>query len=389
MKQYSDSVKREVLEAYRNGESVPLLIQKYQVPRSTIYGWIQKEDKETKKKKDASVISAVELNNERRRAEKIERRLNVLQAAKCSPQSPLSEKLQEMARLHETGEHNVHALCDALNVDRGTFYNHINRGKGENTWYKQHREELKIAIFEIFHQHNQTFGSKRIAQELKARGFRTTKEMVMELMNEMDLRCIRSQSKQLYNKDRRAEKKANLLSQDFNPPAPNSAWAGDTTMITYKMRKYHICTVIDLYSRKVIACKISYSANTHLIKSTFELAVEQRKPAEGLVFHSDQGSAYTSITFEKYLSLIGVRHSFSKKGTPFDNAVQESFYKTLKAEELYRYHYRSEREFKQSIYEYIEYYNGLRKHSHLKNMSPCEFEVLFYKRQPGSCPPAF
>ena len=133
---------------------------------------------------------------------------------------------------------------------------------------------------------------------------------------------------------------------------------------------------MNLYSRKIIAYGISYSENTHLIKSTFEKAVAARHPQEGLIFHSDQGRAYTSNTFTNYLKKLGVQQSFSKKGTPYDNAVEENFNATIKEEELYRYRYHSEREFRQAVKEYIDYFNNERPHSTLQYMYPCRYEEL-------------
>ncbi len=335
MSHYPEETIKTIVNAYYSGRSVQSLMEEYQIPRSTIYVWLSKAAKQDDKDNDKP-IARVNYNNSLRRIAKLESRLRVLQEVDCSVHSPLQVKLKELARLYETGEYTVHALCDALKVDRGTFYNHILRNVGENNYNKRRREELKKVIFDIFHEYNQTLDSKRITQELKNRGINTTKEMVIELMREMDLQCIRGNAKRYYNKERREAKKRNLICRNFSPEAPNMIWAGDTSMIYCQGRRYQLCTVMDLFSRKILACKISRTANTHLVKSTFEKAYAERGRPCGLIFHSDQGSPYTSVTFENHLESIGVRQSFSLKGTPYDNAVQESFYKTLKEEELYR-----------------------------------------------------
>ena len=371
---YTEQQKEAAISRYNNGETVISIAKDFHTSRSTIYYWIKKSQERTIHVAN-NTVSVADYKKLQKKLRRQQLMIEILQVAHCSPKAPLSEKLRALAPLY--GKYPVHVMCEAFNISRGTYYNHIFRNKRENTKYKAHREELKAAIIDLFYKHNQTLGSKRITGELKEAGFHTTKEMVFELMKEMGLFCIRSKSKRLYNKERQDERKRNnLINRDFCPLQPNQVWAGDTTMIEVKMKKYFLCTVMDLFSRKILAYGISYSENTHLIKSTFEKAVKSRSPQKGLVFHSDQGRAYTSNTFVNYLKELGVQQSFSKKGTPYDNSVAESFNATLKEEELYRYHYHSEREFRQSVDNYLDYYNNDRPHTTLKYMCPCEYEKI-------------
>ena len=139
-------------------------------------------------------------------------------------------------------------------------------------------------------------------------------------------------------------------------------------------KQYFICAVIDLYARKVIAYKIGYSNNTHLTKETFRMAYESRNPGPGLVFHSDQGGNYRARVFVNYLSARNVTQSFSKPGVPYDNSVMESFFSSMKREELYRYKYRSEREFRAAVERYVNFYNTERPHKTLHYKTPAQKE---------------
>lgn len=371
---YTEKQKESAVNRYKNGESVISIAKDFQTSRSTIYYWIKKSE-ESAMHTANDTVSVSEYKNLMKKLKRQQLIIEILQITNCSPTDSLSNKLKALAPLY--GKYPVHVMCDALNVSRGTYYNHIFRNKKENNKYIEHREELKIAIFSAFHKHQQRLGANRITQELKKDGFHTSKEMVRELMSEMGLNCIRTKSKSFYTKERKEQRERNnLINQNFNPTAPNQVWASDSTMIEIKMKKYHICTIMDLYSRKIIAYGISYSENTHLIKSTFEKAIAARHPQKSLIFHSDQGRAYTSNTFTNYLKKLGVQQSFSKKGTPYDNAVAESFNVTMKEEELYRYHYHSEREFRQAVEDYLNYYNNIRPHSTLHHMCPCQYEAL-------------
>lgn len=174
------------------------------------------------------------------------------------------------------------------------------------------------------------------------------------------------------------ERKQNILNQQFTVSRPNEVWVSDITYFRYNDFSYYICVILDLYARRVVAHKISLKNSTQLTKSTFKLAYEYRQPTE-LLFHSDRGTNYTSNTFRDYLRALGVKQSFSNTATPYNNSVMESFFKSMKTERLYRTDYRSERELRESVREYINYYNNDRPHSVLRYQTPEYFESKYYR----------
>ena len=176
------------------------------------------------------------------------------------------------------------------------------------------------------------------------------------------------------------ERKGNILNQQFNVSRPNEVWVSDVTYFRYNERNYYICVIIDLYARKVVGYKISLSNSTQLTKATFKLAFEIRQPTD-LLFHSDQGSNYTSNTFVEYLRYCNIRQSFSRKSVPYDNSVMESFFKSMKTEKLYRTNFRSEREIKMAVKDYINYYNTNRPHSMLNYQTPNAYEDKYFSKQ--------
>jgi len=151
------------------------------------------------------------------------------------------------------------------------------------------------------------------------------------------------------------EHKENILKQEFKVDHPNTVWVSDVTYYHYNNRTYYICVILDLYARKVVAHRISLSNSTQLTKRTFKLAYESRQPKENLLLHSDQGANYTSRTFMTYLKQLNVQQSFSRKGTPYDNSVCESFFANMKREELYRRNYKTETEFFNGVHNYIAF----------------------------------
>lgn len=196
----------------------------------------------------------------------------------------------------------------------------------------------------------------------------------------MGLRSIRNGAKDLYTKELRRQRK-NILDRDFTSDAPNKVWISDVTQFNFNHCKFYICAILDVFSRKVIFYHISKKNSTQLVKTTFKKAYESRKPNEGLLFHTDNGSNYVSNTFMSYLKKLGVTQSFSKAHTPYDNSVCESFFATLKREELYRYKYASVNEFMRRVKTYMYFYNAERPHKTLRYQTPDGFEAEYMRKQ--------
>ena len=259
-------------------------------------------------------------------------------------------------------------ICDALDIARGTYYNHVLRNKRDNTWYAKRREELRIQIQDIFEENHQIFGAEKIAAILKSRGIKTSTKLVRDLMCDMGLISIRQASKQLYIGESRKHK--NYLNQEFDPETPNQVWVSDITYFKCNEKSYYICVIIDLYARKVIGYKVGKKNSTQLIRSTLKQAYEARLPDSSLIFHADRGSNYCSKTLNDYVKSLGLVRSFSRPYVPYDNSVIESFFASMKREELYRKKYRTENELYQSIGEYMEFYNTCRPHSRIQYKTP-------------------
>ena len=140
-------------------------------------------------------------------------------------------------------------------------------------------------------------------------------------MLEMGLSSVRSTAKQEYLKLREPERKKNILRQQFNAQRPNQRWVSDVTCFKLGDHYFYICVIIDLFSRKVIAHKVSKKNSTQLLTATFKMAHEERHPPSALIFHSDRGAQYTSHRFQQLLHKYNTKQSFSQPGKPHDNAV--------------------------------------------------------------------
>ena len=169
----------------------------------------------------------------------------------------------------------------------------------------------------------------------------------------------------------------NLLERNFEAPAANRVWASDITYVATSEGWMYLCTVLDLYSRRVVGWSLSISLGTELVLAAVAMAVIRRRPPRGLMFHSDRGVQYTSDQFPGIAKGYGFIQSMSRRGGCWDNACAETFFKTLKAELIRGKIYRSREEAREAIFEYVEvFYNRKRLHSYLGYLTPTEYEDL-------------
>ena len=271
-------------------------------------------------------------------------------------------------------------MCEALDVVRSTYYHYVYHNKKNNKSYQVRRAELSEKIKQIYDNNNQILGPSKIRAVLTSQGVVVSDKMVKKLMKEMNLFSIRIDVKKQYLKQKSGTKK-DVLKLNFKATTPNEVWVSDITYYKLKDKFYYICVIVDLYSRKVVAWKISPNQSSQLTTSTFKVAYEQRKPSEGMIFHSDRGGAYVSNAFQALLLSNGVTQPFSPTASPQHNAVMESFFANLKKEELCRVQYKGIDNLKKWLQNYMEFYNNERPHSRIQYRTPNAHEDWFYKRQ--------
>ena len=370
---HTKSQKQELVNQYLTGKSVYTISAETGVPRSTLYTWIRHEQEVRQNSaSNKEVINFKSYRQLKEHAQRLEGILEILKTCGCAPHDPLAVKLKVSERLYHEDKYSVRMICEALDIPRGTFYNHIFRNKRGESSYEKRKEELRICIRQVYEDSNQIFGSPKIAAVLQSEGIKVSKEYVRQLMREMGLESIRKSAKKQYMDE--ARKTQNIVNREFDVDKPNQVWVSDVTYFKLNNMKFYVCVIMDLFARKVIAHRIGKNNSTQLVKNTFKDAYESREVDECLIFHTDQGSNYRARAFCTYLAERNVTQSFSKAGVPYDNSVMESFFSSMKREELYRYKYRSEKEFRARVDEYIKFYNCKRPHKTLKYKTPEQAE---------------
>lgn len=238
--------------------------------------------------------------------------------------------------------------------------------------YRQKKAHIQRTIVEIFHREDGVPGYRMMNDYLTPLGIICSNLTIHHYMNELGLRSIVRRKKPGYVKGSANKIFPNLLNRAFDVKEPNKIWCTD---FTYLIRpdgtmRYN-CTIIDLCGREAIATLNSNHIDTKLAKSTLEIALKRRKPPNGLILHSDQGSQFTSLEFNRFCEKNHVQQSMSKAGCPYDNAVMERFYNTLKHEFYYLYKFTSNHILDQELYEFVYgKYNHIRPHRANGGLTP-------------------
>lgn len=374
-KKYSDEFKKQVIAYYDKQHTIIQTAEKYNVAPSSVARWINDYTLRGSLEESFTLSDFKAL---KRKYERTSHLLEIIKLTKLLDEVELQRKLRILANLYEKTElYSVRELCEALSVDRGTFYNHIFR-KADRSKYLEEQAQLMIKVQQIFDEAQQRYGAAKICAVLAENGINVGKRRVKRIMDELGLESVQRGAKSSYKKEQERMKR-NILNREFKAERINEKWVSDITYFKLKNYPVYLCVILDLFSRKVVGYKVSKKCSTNLVTATFKQAFENRGCPQELMFHSDRGGQYISDTFRTLLRDCKVTQSFSNSRRPHDNAVMESFFSSFKKEEAYRRNYCSENEFKKSVDEYIAFYNEIRPHSTLAFKTPSRFEEVYGK----------
>ena len=268
----------------------------------------------------------------------------------------------------------VSVLCSVLGVSRSGYYAWKERPPSRRS---RQDAALTDKIREIHQRSRETYGSPRVHAELRSIGVRCGRKRVARLMRKEGLQgCIRGRRKSTTSRNKHAAVPAeDLLRRDFTATAPDRLWTADITYVNTEEGFLYLAFVPDVHSGRLVGWAMATHLRTELVVDALQMAIRRRKPAPGLIHHSDRGVQYTALSFGKRLQEVGIVPSMGRVGSALDNAIPESFVATLKAELVSRTRFPSRRVAKTVIFEYIEgFYNRRRIHSSLGYRSPVSFE---------------
>ncbi len=271
----------------------------------------------------------------------------------------------------------VSTLCDMLEVSPSGFHQHRQRkhSRQPHCHRRISNDALLSNIKAIHAEVKGEYGWPKIWKALLAKDVRVGKERVRKLMQQHGIRA-RGKRKFVVTTDSKHNLPIapNLLQRNFTVAAPNQVWTSDITYIATSEGWLYLVAVIDLFNRQIVGWSMQPHMQTSLVTDALCMAWFRRKPATGLVFHSDRGSQYCSQTFQDALKGYGMRSSMSRKGDCWDNAPTESLWGKLKVSRLYGKPLTSRRQTMDEVIDWLNFYNAKRLHATLGYVSPMQFE---------------
>jgi transposase InsO family protein len=275
----------------------------------------------------------------------------------------------------KAGQRSVNRACAVMKVSRAAYYEWRRQQPSRRA---QEDQKLSEKVKVIFDGSRQTYGAPRVHRALRQAGTRCARKRVARLMSEQNLQ---GRHRRRWKRTTVADPEAKVTAEDligrhFQPAELDVCWAGDITYVWTWEGWMYLASVIDLGSRRVVGWAMADHIRADLVCEALQMAIKQRRPRPGLIFHSDRGSQYTSKQFTRLLSKHGIRQSLSRPRQVWDNAVVESFYSTLKVELIHRHAWPTRVQARQAVFEFVEvFYNRQRLHSSLGYVTPAAYEA--------------
>ena len=268
----------------------------------------------------------------------------------------------------------VSVLAETLRVNRSAYYAWARRPASAREL--EDRDLIRL-IKEIHAANRGVYGTPRIHAELRiAHNIHVSTKRVARLMREARISGLMPRRRGKTTIRVPGVRVADdLLLREFKAKEPNRIWSADITYIKTWEGWVYLAAVQDLYSRKIVGWSMADHMRSELVVDALKMAVHRRRPEQGLIHHSDQGSQYVALAFGQFARANGISQSMGQVGSAYDNSVAETFFATLKKELIYRRSWQTRNEVRTEVFEYIEgFYNRRRRHSYLGWLSPAEFE---------------
>lgn len=271
----------------------------------------------------------------------------------------------------------VQPLCRLVGVARSGYYAWVKRSPSQRS---QDDARLLGLIRESHEASGRIYGAPRILCDLREVGERVGKNRIAKLMKRHKIRAQRGYKQPGVRYTKPAVVAPNRLQQQFTIDQPNRAWGTDITYIRTYEGWLYLAVVMDFSSRRIIGWSMKPTLAKEIVLDALLMAVWRRQPQQNVIIHSDQGSQYSSDSWQRFCQTHGLLPSMSRRGNCYDNAAVESFFGSLKKEKIRRHIFKTREKARAELFEYIEvFYNRARRHQHLGNISPVDYEQQMAK----------
>ncbi|WP_106396145.1 IS3 family transposase [Enterococcus timonensis] len=356
---YSKEFKQQVVDLYLAGKSRVEIIREYELTASSFDKWIkQAETSGSFKEKDNLTPEQKEMIALRKRNQQLEMENDILKQAALifGPKRQVID-----ANKHK---YSISAMCKVLGISRQTYYYQPKLVKNE--------AELEEAITEEFVRNRKAYGTRKLKQILANRDIQVSRRRIGRIMKQRGLKSSYTLAHfKNHSSSCNESKTDNILARDFRNKEPLEAIVTDLTYVRVGKKWHYICLILDLFNREIIGYSCGKRKDASLVKRAFTRI--SYPLTEVQLFHTDRGKEFDNQTIEEIIGAFGITRSLSKKGCPYDNAVAESTYKSVKVEFVHQFRFESLEQLELELFDYVNWWNHLRLHGTLGYETPIGF----------------
>jgi len=263
-------------------------------------------------------------------------------------------------------------MCHALGISRGSYYYEVKKKASE--------ADLEQAIIEEFAKSRNNYGTRKLKKVLAKHGFIVSRRRIGRIMRKFNLVSTYTQRKyKVHSKGTNQSQIDNILDRNFDYDEPMKAVVTDLTYVNIADKWFYICFIIDLFNREIIGYSSGSNKTVDLVHQALATIEEDFHNME--IFHTDRGKEFDNHTIDEFLETFKIERSLSHKGDPYDNAVAESTYKSLKIEFIYQHTFQSLYELQYHLMDYVNWWNKYRIHGSLDYISPLDYKQNWVKQQ--------
>jgi putative transposase len=374
---FSAEFKAETIELIRtSGKTIGQVCRDLDLTETAVRRWVQQAEIDAGKRPGLTTAERAELAELRRENRILREEREILKSRGLLREGDDAVSRYRFTASEKAG-HSVVRLCRLLRVAPSGYYAWKKRAPSGRALANA---ALAARIRAVHERSRGTYGSPRVHAELRAAG-PVGRKRVARLMREAGLAGCRPRGFRRTTTPDPTAQADDLVRRDFRPAAPDRLWVADITYVRTDEGWLYLAAILDACSRRVVGWSLADHLRTELALAALDMALDRRRPAPGLLHHSDRGTQYLAHAYTTRLTEQQVRRGVGRPGACWDNAVAESFFATLKTELLHRHTRRTRQQARTAIFEYIEaFYNRQRRHSTLGYLSPAEFEDRYHRQ---------
>ncbi|MGL5550659.1 MAG: IS3 family transposase [Culicoidibacterales bacterium] len=359
---YSQEFKQQIVSLYESGKPRAEILREYELTASAFDRWVR-QNKATGSFKEADNKSAEQLE-----LEKLQKEVKQLRMENDIPKASRADYGTKIDIIrNNTHKYSVSAMCGVLNIARSTYYAELQKQTKE-----QETDEVEVLVKQLFNQSRGIYGTRKIKQELSKLGYCVSRRRIGKIMQANKLLSVYTVAQYKVHKAKCNEDKVeNRLARQFEQERPLAVVVSDLTYVRVNNSWNYICLLVDLYNREIIGRSVGKNKDATLVKKAFSNFKGSLK-SFGL-FHTDRGLEFKNALIEELLTTFDIQRSLSYKGCPYDNAVAESLYKTLKVEFIRKRNFDTLEQLQMELDDYINWYNRHRIHGTLGYLTPIEY----------------